>query len=185
MITIDQLALGFGFDADVLKGRLNFVADQHSEQKRKYEIDVSESEGRDLFRDISSRSKQLFRVLDSLPEYIKSEFEMRCVKKTIKDPLGKEDDISFAYGDDFIDETIKRLKEISRVASSTRIRKIGQKKMFHRNWLLRELRVIWTDLDGSPPSKSSADNRFIDFMEQVCDYLEIDKSGLSRKHFNL
>jgi len=56
--------------------------------------------------------------------------------------------------------------------------------MHHKDWLVRKLRESWKDLKGSRPSKSSAKNPFGDYIEQVCEYMGIDKKGLMRRHLN-
>ncbi|MGK0489009.1 MAG: hypothetical protein ACJAXB_002200 [Candidatus Endobugula sp.] len=185
MISIEKVALSFGFDTDILQIRLDSIKKEYVRRKEEYEQDLSESEGNEVINDIRSQSVSLARNLSALPWYIKSNFNLHSVKRTIKDPHGIESDICISYGDDFIDDMIQRLKAISKVAKLSRLNTINQRKKIHRNWLLKDLRDLWLDLTGSSPSRSSGKNLFIDFIELSCEYMEVESKGLKRKHLNI
>jgi len=182
---IDDLASTVRFDSDALENQLAWIKERYRQRENEYKSEQSESELTGLLSDIGTSAKTLARRLASAPFYLKSEFNMRCARKVIKDPRGKDEDTYIAYDHkSFVDDAIQRLNEIARVSSETSVTKIGQKKMSHRSWLLEDLRNSWETLAGSPPSKSSSKNQFIAYMEFACEYMDIDSSGLARRHRN-
>ena len=105
------------------------------------------------------------------------------MKNIVLHGLTIEEDSKIAQpSKDFLEDTITRLKKINTATSKISFRTLGQKEMHHRKWLVEELRKSWKDLKKSPPSKSSGKNSFIDYMLQVCEYMEIDIKGLETIH---
>ncbi len=170
---VKSIADIFGFDPDSLERWLSRIKGQYKKRHEGYKSYLSQTEVNDLINDTKIRAKELARSLNSMPMDVKELLNSSCSQQMIADD------------ENFLDNLIIGLKIIESITSKTRVHTIGQNKMHHKDWLVRELRKSWEDLAGSPPSKSSAKNLFIDFIELACQHMEIDKKGLTRRHFNI
>ena len=182
---IESIADSFGIDPDSLEKWLTEIKDQYEKRQEGYKSYLDQTEVNALIVDIKKQVKKLVRCLNSMPIDIKEALNSLCTQQIIADDTIEEDDSNITYkSEDFLDDSILRLKKIERVTSKLKIHTSGQKIMHHKGWLVRKLRESWKDLKGSRPSKSSAKNPFGDYIEQVCEYMGIDKKGLMRRHLN-
>ena len=178
---IEEVALTFDFDVDSLENWLSRIKDQYEKQQEGHNSYLNKTEVNALINSTGKRAKKLADNLNSLPIDVKEALSGVCIYANL--PVKEDNSNPTSNSEDFIDDTISRLKKIEGATSKLTLN-FGQKKMFHRDWLLGELRASWEDLAGSAPSKSSGKNPFIDYMEISCEFMGIDSKGLRRKHLN-
>ena len=179
---IEEVALTFGFDIDSLENKLSWIKDRHEKRQEGYKSYLNETEVNALLNGTGRRAQNLAHYLTSLPIDVKEALNGVCLfaNPTVK---GRDSDPSSNF-EDFINDTIGRLNKIERATSTLNIT-FDQKKMGYKDLLVLDLRVSWEDLGGSRPSKSSKKNLFIDYLLQACEFMDIDSTGLPRRHLNL
>ena len=170
MMKIESIADSFGIDPDSLEKWLTEIKDQYEKRQEGYKSYLDQTKVNALIVDIKKQVKKLARSLNSMPIDVKELLNSSCSQQIIADD------------ENFLDNLILRLKKIESVTSKSRVHTFGQNKMHHRDLLVRELRASWEDLAGSPPSKSSAKNPFVDYIELACEHMEIDIKGLETIH---
>ena len=177
---IEEVALTFKFDVDSLENWLSGTKDRYEELQEGYKSYLNQTEVNALINSTGKRAKKLADNLNSLPIDVKEALSGVCL---FANPHVKGNDSNpTSNSEDFIDDTISRLKKIERATSTLNLTFSGDRKMFHRDWLLRELRASWKDLAGSAPSRSSGKNLFTDYIIISCEFMEIDSKGLSSSH---
>jgi hypothetical protein len=212
---VQDIAKVFNLDADSLEKHLFLVKKRYEKLHGGYGSYLNETEVNAHIKETSKRAKDLSRSLSSLPVDLRDALNSICPDQKRANLLDNGDyaDID-SSPEDFIEDTVHRLMSIQKAASTLKIVTFGeqshkaasnpriatltlreppgkqsrthsQKKMFHKDRLVKDLRNCWRKLKGKKPSKSSGNNLFRDFMEQVCEYMEIDSKGLWRRHRDL
>ena len=179
---IEEVALTFKFDVDSLKNWLSRIKDQYEKLQEGYKSYLNETEVNALINSTGKRAKKLADNLNSLPIDVKEALSGVCL---FANPHVKGNDSNpTSNSEDWSEDTRSRLKKIERATSTLNLTFSGERKMLHRDWLLRALRASWEAIAGSAPSRSSAKNLFIDYIIISCAFMEIDSKGLPRKHLN-
>jgi hypothetical protein len=187
---VKDIAIGFRFDPDFLEKELSTIKSRYEKRKKGYETYLNETKLNELINDISKRAKDLAYYLNSLPVDVREALNSVCPRQiTANHTTGKVIDSGLTpNSESYIDDTIGRLKKIVQVTSTLDVHTYTESRtkrtMHHRDSLLIDFRDSWERLSGTPPSRSSKTNLFVDYMEWACEYMDIDYKGLGRKHLD-
>jgi hypothetical protein len=187
MLTVKDIAVGFGLDASKLEEHLSVIKENHLRREKEHQLPFNETEIKELLNDTHKHARALRLLLEKMRFEIGSAlgFSYRRLKEL---KLSEEINVSEKNfkRDDFLDDTILRLESIEKATcKSWSLNLNGQKTMAYKDWLVQDLRECWKSLRGKRPKKSSGDNPFDAFMEQACEYMNIDPKGLKRRHLDL
>jgi len=160
-VEIKTIANRYGMDADRLKKRLECIKRKHDEGKQAYDKFSTQQDYREELDDISGKANKLLHALDQATDMTKRNLD---------------------YDDDLAHEIKKYLHLLIERIERTHVSAVPRKPMFHKNRAAILLRAAWTDLTGKPADTSLQRNSFREFIEDACEYMGIDSTGLWVRH---